>query len=126
VKIRKHWVLPIVTPMPLVKVREPFDHPKCCSSQSGTASAHSHTSSRVNVGWCLARGMSTKHGCGIVTKWTTGSRTSWLKVRNPDYSQWEPRPELFEARRDNAQHRDRWVKRRWPWCNASHAVPPFL
>ena len=55
-----------------------------------------------------------------------GSRTSWLKVRNPDYSQWEPRSELFEARRDNAQHRDRWVKRRWPWCNASHAVPPFL
>lgn len=49
-----------------------------------------------------------------------------VEGQNPDYSQWEPRPELFEARRDNAQHRDRWVKRRWPWCNASHAVPPFL
>jgi ATP-dependent DNA ligase len=49
---------------------------------------------------------------GVVAKWmigtyTSGARTSWLKIRNPQYSQWENRRELFEARRDKAQRRVR-------------------
>ena len=42
---------------------------------------------------------------GIVGKWIHGSyqsdprRTSWVKIKNPDYSQAEGRHELFEARR---------------------------
>lgn len=52
---------------------------------------------------------------GTVAKWTSGTyqsgrRTSWLKIRNAQYSQWENRRELFEARRDNADHRARWLK----------------
>jgi ATP-dependent DNA ligase len=52
---------------------------------------------------------------GIVAKWRggayqSGPRTSWLKIRNPEYSQWENRRELFEARRDNASRRARWVR----------------
>ena len=52
---------------------------------------------------------------GIVAKWRggtyqSGTRTSWLKIRNPNYSQWEGRRELFEARRDNADRRVRWVR----------------
>jgi ATP-dependent DNA ligase len=47
---------------------------------------------------------------GIVAKWkdgtySSGPRTSWLKIRNREYSQWENRRELFEARRDNATRR---------------------
>ena len=43
---------------------------------------------------------------GIVAKWTEGSYqmdgrfTSWLKIKNPSYSQMVGRRELFEARRD--------------------------
>jgi len=33
-----------------------------------------------------------------------------VKVRNPEYSQWDGRRELFEKRRDNADHRARWVR----------------
>jgi hypothetical protein len=33
-----------------------------------------------------------------------------MKIRNPRYSQWDGRRELFEARYDNADHRTRWVK----------------
>lgn len=45
---------------------------------------------------------------GIVAKWANGTyrtdgRTSWLKIRNPQYSQWTRRRELFEARRHNTQ-----------------------
>ena len=52
---------------------------------------------------------------GVVAKWRggtyqSGTRTSWLKIRNPEYSQWDGRRELFEARRDNAARRDRWVR----------------
>jgi bifunctional non-homologous end joining protein LigD len=53
---------------------------------------------------------------GIVAKWKggtyqSGPRTSWLKIRNPEYSQWENRRELFEARRDSGQRRaTRWAK----------------
>ena len=54
---------------------------------------------------------------GVVAKWKggtyqSGPRTSWLKIRKPEYSQWENRRELFEARRDNAQRRrpGGWVK----------------
>ena len=42
---------------------------------------------------------------GIVAKWThgryhsDGQTTSWLKIRNGDYSQMRGRPELFGARR---------------------------
>ena len=42
----------------------------------------------------------------IVAKWslgryeTDGVGTSWLKIKNPNYSQWEGRRELFEQRRD--------------------------
>ena len=42
---------------------------------------------------------------GIVAKWTHGtyptdtSRTSWLKIKNPEYSQIDGRAELFEASR---------------------------
>ena len=48
---------------------------------------------------------------GIVAKWAHGTyrtdgRTSWVKIRNPRYSQWTGRRELFEARRD---------VRRLPW-----------
>ena len=51
----------------------------------------------------------------IVAKWkdgtyTSGPRTSWLKIRNPHYSQWENRREVFEARRDNAVRRVRPVR----------------
>lgn len=47
---------------------------------------------------------------GVVAKWkggsyTSGPRTSWLKIRNPHYSQWESRRDMFEARRDNATRR---------------------
>jgi ATP-dependent DNA ligase len=43
---------------------------------------------------------------GIVAKWARGSYqcdgrgTSWLKIKNPRYSQMAGRRELFEARRD--------------------------
>jgi bifunctional non-homologous end joining protein LigD len=52
---------------------------------------------------------------GVVAKWKDGRyqpgpRTSWLKIRNPNYSQWENRRELFEARRDNAGRRIRPVR----------------
>jgi bifunctional non-homologous end joining protein LigD len=52
---------------------------------------------------------------GIVAKWRNGTyltdgRTSWLKIRNPEYSQWEHRRELFEARRDRAQRARDWVR----------------
>jgi ATP-dependent DNA ligase len=45
---------------------------------------------------------------GIVAKWTRGryhcdgQTTSWLKIRNTDYSQMQGRPELFGARRVGA------------------------
>jgi ATP-dependent DNA ligase len=48
---------------------------------------------------------------GIVAKWargryeTDGVSTSWLKIKNPNYSQWEGRRELFEERRDRRQRR---------------------
>jgi bifunctional non-homologous end joining protein LigD len=47
---------------------------------------------------------------GIVAKWkhgtyTNGPRTSWMKIRNPHYSQWEGRRELFDGRSGNATRR---------------------
>ena len=47
---------------------------------------------------------------GVVAKWkggtyTGGPRTSWLKLRNPKYSQWEGRREMFDSRSDNATRR---------------------
>ena len=40
---------------------------------------------------------------GVVAKWAHGTyqtagRTSWLKLKNPSYSQMEGRHDLFEAR----------------------------
>ena len=48
---------------------------------------------------------------GIVGKWSRGTyqcdgrRTSWLKIKNPNYSQIEGRRELFEARRDRGSRK---------------------
>jgi ATP-dependent DNA ligase len=48
---------------------------------------------------------------GIVGKWARGRyerdgvSTSWVKIKNPDYSQGVGRRELFEARRDERQAR---------------------
>lgn len=48
---------------------------------------------------------------GVVAKWAEGTyqadarRTSWLKVKNLDYSQMVERHELFEVRRDPRQKR---------------------
>jgi bifunctional non-homologous end joining protein LigD len=50
---------------------------------------------------------------GIVAKWRDGRyemdgvSTSWVKVKNPQYSQMAGRRELFEARRDRVQSRRR-------------------
>ncbi len=44
---------------------------------------------------------------GIVAKWSRGTYqcdgrgTSWLKIKNPRYSQMDGRRQLFEARRDH-------------------------
>ena len=51
---------------------------------------------------------------GIVAKWRRGTyqsdgATSWLKIKNPDYSQAVDRHELFEKRRPKAD-RARWAK----------------
>jgi ATP-dependent DNA ligase len=57
---------------------------------------------------------------GVVAKWkhgcyeTDGMSTSWIKIKNPDYSQWTGRRELFEKRRDLRQVR-----------RASRIVPTF-
>jgi bifunctional non-homologous end joining protein LigD len=51
---------------------------------------------------------------GIVAKWkhgryySDGGLTSWLKVRNPQYSQMAGRPELFGARKVGV--RSKWAK----------------
>lgn len=48
---------------------------------------------------------------GIVAKWvhgtyqTGGRRTSWLKIKNPAYSQMEGRHELFSSRRRDRPRR---------------------
>ena len=57
---------------------------------------------------------------GVVAKWRggtyqIGAKTSWLKIRNPEYSQWDGRRDLFDARTDNATRRTRWVRPRRRW-----------
>jgi ATP-dependent DNA ligase len=53
---------------------------------------------------------------GIVAKWsqgryeTDGVSTSWLKIKNPTYSQMSGRREVFDLRRDQRQ-RSRGVSR---------------
>jgi bifunctional non-homologous end joining protein LigD len=52
---------------------------------------------------------------GVVAKWRSGTyqsgaRTSWLKIRNSQYSQWDGRRDLFDTRSDNATRRQRWVR----------------
>ena len=51
---------------------------------------------------------------GVVAKWKRGTyqnsgRTSWLKIKNPEYSQAANRHELFEKRRPRSD-RARWTK----------------
>jgi ATP-dependent DNA ligase len=53
---------------------------------------------------------------GIVAKWTRGPyhgdgvNTSWVKIKNPGYSQMTGRRELFERRRDRASRSHRgWM-----------------
>jgi ATP-dependent DNA ligase len=52
---------------------------------------------------------------GIVGKWkfgtyrADGAQTSWVKIKNADYSQAEGRHELFEKRRQ-AEDRKRWTR----------------
>jgi ATP-dependent DNA ligase len=51
---------------------------------------------------------------GIVAKWAEGTYqngpgTSWLKIKNPTYSQMEGRHELFESRRPTFEGRGRRV-----------------
>lgn len=54
---------------------------------------------------------------GVVAKWgrgsyeTDGMKTSWLKIKNPQYSHMVGRRELFEARRDERQRRRRDYRR---------------
>ena len=54
---------------------------------------------------------------GLVAKWrngtyaTEGVSTSWMKIKNPAYSQMTGRRELFEARRDRRQTRRRGWRR---------------
>jgi ATP-dependent DNA ligase len=53
---------------------------------------------------------------GIVGKWLQGryqaepQRTSWLKIKNPEYSQMEGRHELFDARGDRSRRRAKPVR----------------
>jgi len=55
---------------------------------------------------------------GVVGKWargrylTDGTTTSWVKIKNPDYSQMRGRRELFERRRGD-RSRTRAATRRW-------------
>lgn len=47
---------------------------------------------------------------GVVAKWAngayqTGDSTSWLKIKNPDYTQTQGRHELFESRRSRFEGR---------------------
>jgi hypothetical protein len=48
-----------------------------------------------------------------VAKWkhgryeSDGIRTSWIKIKNSDYSQWTGRRELFEKRKDLRQAKKR-------------------
>ena len=50
---------------------------------------------------------------GIVGKWkfgtyrTDGAQTSWVKIKNTDYSQAEGRHELFETRRSGERRYER-------------------
>jgi hypothetical protein len=63
---------------------------------------------------------------GIVAQWkhgryhTDGVPTSWLKVKNPDYSQVAGRRDLFERRRHHTTHAR---PRRWsvPVLSLTHA-----
>ena len=65
-----------------------------------------------------------------------------MKIRNAEDSQWEGHRQLFEARRDNADHRPRWVRPKvaedthispgyvaqaitWQWCSRG-LLPPQI
>jgi hypothetical protein len=61
---------------------------------------------------------------GVVAKWTQGRyerdgvSTSWIKIKNPEYSQIVGRRELFEARSDYRRRSDRLS----PVLRLRHAV----
>jgi ATP-dependent DNA ligase len=70
------------------------------------------------------------HDCeGIVAKWargryeTDGCSTSWLKIKNPDYSQMVGRRAVFESRRDQRQ-RSR-PDRRAPILRLGNVIVPI-
>ena len=57
---------------------------------------------------------------GMVAKWSTGTHqcdgrgTSWLKIKNPEYSQMEARHELFTASHAGwSAHRPKSVPQFW-------------
>jgi hypothetical protein len=45
-----------------------------------------------------------------------------MKIRNPRYSQWDGRRELFEARHDNADHRTRCLNQSFLWRLLLHVA----
>jgi bifunctional non-homologous end joining protein LigD len=66
---------------------------------------------------------------GIVGKWAHGTyqiggTTSWLKMKNPDYSQSVDRHELFQARRGRGTSGRSVVQRpsRWTPCSAPDSI----
>src|SRR5438477_99355 len=90
--------------MPLIRVKEPFDHPDWLFELK-------HDGFRALA---IVEG----HRCSLVSprgyvfrKWargpyhTDGTKTSWIKVKNPTYTQAEGRHEFFE---DRAESRPRW------------------
>jgi hypothetical protein len=77
-----------------------------------TASVRSRSSRAIGAGSCRAMGTISdgrssrrRDAEGIVAKWTKGTyhtdsaTTSWLKIKNPSYSQAVGRYELFERQR---------------------------
>ena len=105
----------VYTPMRLLRIPEPFNHPTSSLSQSSMDSARSRTIMPRTTGRVLFLDGIAERGrdlfrfvCerdleGIVGKSAhgtyqqDGSRTSRLKIKNPEYSQIDGRHELFEA-----------------------------
>jgi hypothetical protein len=75
-----------------------------CSSTALVVAARTSSESPVHTTWKA----SLQSGRAARTK--PGLRTSWLKIRNRRYSQWERRRELFDAGSDNATRRRQPVK----------------
>jgi hypothetical protein len=83
---------------------------RICRGIDNRISRYSRATTPINACRRLY-GVSRLLGCrrdleGIVAKWKQGTyldgstlRTSWLKIKNPNYTQIEGRGELFEKRR---------------------------